>query len=76
LITGLSQEPRTMADSKQTPNKRQLMTHRTRLFLLSCLTLPLTAQEVLPKTAETFEVDGHKAFVYAAPTPADGKPLR
>lgn len=44
------------------------------LILLSCLTLTLTAQEVLPKTAEVFEVDGHKAFLYAAPKPAAGKP--
>ncbi len=41
---------------------------------LSCATLPLTAQDELPKTAETFEVGGNKAFVYAAPTPAQGKP--
>lgn len=41
---------------------------------LSCLTLPLTAQDGLPKIAETFEVDGNNAFVYAAPTPAEGKP--
>ncbi|OAI58055.1 hypothetical protein AYO49_05935 [Verrucomicrobiaceae bacterium SCGC AG-212-N21] len=27
-----------------------------------------------PKTAETFEIDGHKAFVYAAPKPAADKP--
>ncbi len=36
--------------------------------------LPLLAQEVLPKKAETFEIDGHKAFLYAAPKPAEGKP--
>lgn len=46
-----------------------------RLFLiLICLTLPLRAQDALPKTAETFEINGHKAFVYAAPKPADGRP--
>lgn len=38
------------------------------------LALPLNAQEPLPKTAETFDVAGHTAFVYAAPKPADGKP--
>lgn len=27
-----------------------------------------------PKVAETFEIQGHKAFVYAAPKPAQGKP--
>jgi len=32
------------------------------------------AQDQLPKQAETFEVDGHKAFVYAAPKPAADKP--
>lgn len=41
---------------------------------LSCLALPLKAQDGLPKNAETFEVDGNKAFVYAAPRPAEGKP--
>ena len=44
------------------------------LILLSCFTLSVAAQEVLPKTAEVFEVDGHKAFLYAAPQPAAGKP--
>lgn len=38
------------------------------------LTLPVVAQDNLPKTAETFEVGGHKAYVYAAPEPAAGKP--
>lgn len=32
------------------------------------------AQDALPKKAETFEVGGHKAVVYAAPKPAEGKP--
>ena len=32
------------------------------------------ADDALPKTAETFEIEGHKAFVYAAPKPAGGKP--
>ncbi len=44
------------------------------LILLFCFTLSLTAQEVFPKTAEVFEVDGHKAFLYAAPKPAASKP--
>ena len=44
------------------------------LILLSCLTLSVAAEEVLPKTAEVFEIDGHKAFLYAAPKPAAGKP--
>ena len=41
---------------------------------LFCLTLPLPAQNALPKAAETFEVAGHTAYVFASPTPADGKP--
>jgi len=44
------------------------------VILLSCFTLSVTAQENLPKTAEVFEIDGHKAFVYAAPQPTAGKP--
>lgn len=44
------------------------------LFVTLGLTCSAIAQEVLPKTAETFEVDGHKAFLYAAPKPAEGKP--
>jgi Prolyl oligopeptidase family len=35
---------------------------------------PAAAQDSLPKIAETFEVDGHQAFVYAAPKPAPAKP--
>jgi len=48
---------------------------RESLFALAwLLALPLFAQEPLPKTADTFDVSGHTAFVYAAPKPADGKP--
>lgn len=43
-------------------------------FLFSCFILSVTAQEVLPKTAEVFEIDEHKAFLYAAPKPVGGKP--
>lgn len=47
----------------------------TLLSLLACLTaLPLSAQTPLPKVAETFEVGGRKALVYAAPEPAPGRP--
>lgn len=56
---------------------KEMMVRKTReiLFALAwSLALPLFAQEPLPKTAETFEVAGHMAFVYAAPKPADGKP--
>jgi len=44
------------------------------LALFACLVLPLAAQEALPKTAETFEVEGSKAFLHTAPKPAEGKP--
>ena len=44
------------------------------LLLLFLLTPPLAAQDNLPRKAETFEVAGHKAFLYAAPKPAEGKP--
>ena len=43
-------------------------------IVLSGLPLPLIAQDALPKTAETFEIDGTKAYLYAAPEPAKGKP--
>ena len=33
-----------------------------------------SADEILPKTAETFEIDGQTAHLYAAPKPAKGKP--
>ena len=37
-------------------------------------TLPLLAQEPLPKKPEIFEVGGRKAVLYAAPTPAEERP--
>ena len=43
-------------------------------LLLTCFSLSVAAEEVLPKTAEVFEIDAHKAFLYAAPKPAAGKP--
>ena len=44
-------------------------------LITTLLALPLLAQEPLPKVkAEIFEVSGHKAVLYAAPTPAEGKP--
>jgi len=46
----------------------------TLLIFNASLTLSVIAQEVLPKTAEVFEIDGHKAFLYAAPKPPTGKP--
>lgn len=44
------------------------------LILAASLALPCQAQNDPPKTAETFDVDGHKAFLYAAPASAPGKP--
>ena len=44
------------------------------LIVLSLLVLPAVADDKLPRTAETFEIGGNKAFVYAAPKPAEGKP--
>ncbi len=45
------------------------------LLALPCLfALSALAEDALPRTAETFEIDGRKAFVYASPEPANGKP--
>ncbi len=44
------------------------------LALFSLLALTVVADDKLPRVAETFEIDGHKAFVYAAPKPVKGKP--
>jgi predicted esterase len=44
-------------------------------LITTLLALPVLAQESLPKVkAEIFEVESHKAVLYAAPTPAEGKP--
>ena len=46
-----------------------------RLFILTAsMVVSAIAQDILPKAVEVFEVDGHRAFVYAAPKPAEGKP--
>ena len=50
------------------------MNARILLIPLTCLALRLPAQDSFPKAAQTFEVDDHKAFLYAAPKPAEGKP--
>lgn len=49
----------------------------SRVLLLLAITLIATsasAQETPTKSATTFELDGNKAFLYAAPEPAEGKP--
>ncbi|HBJ86886.1 MAG TPA: alpha/beta hydrolase [Verrucomicrobiales bacterium] len=43
-------------------------------LIVSLFALPLLGQEPLPKKAEIFEIEGHKAVLYAAPKPAEGKP--
>lgn len=47
---------------------------RILLVLLALLALPAIADDKIPRVAETFEIEGNKAFVYAAPEPAKGKP--
>jgi fermentation-respiration switch protein FrsA (DUF1100 family) len=42
--------------------------------LLALLSLSAVAEDKLPRVAETFDVEGSKIFVYAAPKPAEGKP--
>ena len=44
------------------------------LLGVALLALPTAAQDRLRRTSETFEIDGHKGFVYTAPEPASGKP--
>lgn len=44
------------------------------LLIWSYSGLAASADDALPKRAETFEIDGHTAYIYVAPKPADGKP--
>jgi alpha-beta hydrolase superfamily lysophospholipase len=44
------------------------------LLCATLLALPIVAQDLPRPAAETFEIDGHKAFAYSAPKPAPGKP--
>ena len=41
-------------------------TMKTHFLIALLLASPLFAEEPLPKVAETFEIGGHKAVVYAA----------
>ncbi|MBB5035340.1 alpha/beta hydrolase family protein [Prosthecobacter vanneervenii] len=50
------------------------MNTRIFLVLLTVFVLSAAAEDTLPKTADTFDVDGHKAFLYAAPASAPGRP--
>lgn len=47
---------------------------RILLALLPLLTLSAAAVNKLPRVAQTFELQGHKAFIYASPAPAKGRP--
>ena len=44
------------------------------LALLALLTGSILADDPLPRTPETFLIEGNKAFLYAPPKPAAGKP--
>ena len=44
------------------------------LLILSIFAPAASADDALPKVAEKFEINGHTAYLYAAPTPAKGKP--
>jgi predicted esterase len=50
------------------------MTRLLSLGIVVVFTLAAAADDELPKSADTFEVQGHKALLYAAPKPAAGKP--
>jgi len=50
------------------------MTIRILLPLVASMTLPLLAQKPVSPAPETFQVNGHNAFIEAAPKPAEGKP--
>jgi hypothetical protein len=55
------------------------MRNRNAVRVISLLTPALfaaaaSAADSLPKTAEKFDINGHKAYLYAAPKPAKGKP--
>ncbi len=44
------------------------------LLCFCAIALPAIAQDNLPRTAETFDIAGNKAFLHASPTPAKDKP--
>lgn len=45
-----------------------------RVLLPLFFALSVAAEEKVPRVARTFEIEGHKAFVYDAPKAAEGKP--
>jgi alpha-beta hydrolase superfamily lysophospholipase len=56
----------------------QFMKHMRSLYIALLFTmllaLPAVGQDPQRKPSETFEIEGHKAFVYAAPRASQGKP--
>src|SRR4051794_7914690 len=54
---------------------RSLIMMRVISLLIFSLFVPVaSADDPLPKIAEKFEIKGHKAYLYAAPKTAKGKP--
>jgi predicted esterase len=51
-----------------------LRIHFAAMLCIVLLAMPAAGQDTPRRTAETFEIEGHKAFVFAAPEPAPGKP--
>ncbi len=70
--------PGTVAETEHPKSNPQSMNFRALPILFAILSLPVVAASAedkpLPRVAEKFEIDGHKAFVFAAPEPAKGKP--
>ncbi|MCB1210574.1 MAG: prolyl oligopeptidase family serine peptidase [Verrucomicrobiales bacterium] len=50
------------------------MTIRRLILSLAWVALPIAAQQPATVAPETFQVNGHNAFIAAAPKPAEGKP--
>jgi len=46
----------------------------TILMILLLVAPPVLADDPLPKFPEKFDLDGHTAYLYAAPKPAADKP--
>lgn len=72
----MTRPPNTTTATPNTIARRSLIRSSIMIasLALSTLSLPMHAQDALPKTAETFVVEGNKAYLYAAPKPAKGSP--
>jgi pimeloyl-ACP methyl ester carboxylesterase len=67
----LSDSPRGRTLANMGPMKPALLS----LIAIALVTgFSAPAADNLPRTAETFEIEGNQAFLYAAPKPAEGKP--